>query len=178
MTVFDEIFILFRDKGSSAYFGESVSQLEHALQAAWFAQNEHAPAHLVAAALLHDVGHLLSDMPEDVADHGVDAKHEEIGESWLCKRFGPEVFEPVRLHVTAKRYLCVSDPAYAAMLSPASVQSLHLQGGLMTADEIAAFEKNAFYRDAVRLRMWDDKAKTVNLETPDLSSYRELINSL
>lgn len=175
MTTFDEIVTLFGDKGSTSYFGESVSQLEHALQAAWFARKENASAHLVVAALLHDVGHLLTDMPEDAADHGVDSKHEEIGEAWLSNRFGPEVFEPVRLHVAAKRYLCASDTAYAAALSPASAQSLRLQGGPMNAHELEAFEKNRFHTEAVRLRIWDDNAKIPNLKTPDLFHHRDLI---
>ena len=94
-----------REKAS--YFGEPVSQLEHALQAAWFAQREQAKPHLVVAALVHDIGHLVEDIPEDTADLGIDAKHEELGELWLSKRFGAEVVAPVYLHVSAKRYpLC------------------------------------------------------------------------
>lgn len=175
MTVADEILRLFAEKGSASYVGEPVSQLEHALQAGSFAQSEGAASHLVVAALLHDIGHLLTDLPEDIADKGIDARHEQIGEAWLRKWFGPEVVEPVRLHVAAKRYLCATDSSYLSTLSTASVQSLGLQGGPMSADEVSAFQNNPFYKDAVRLRTWDDKAKIPGMQTPGLSTYKELI---
>ncbi len=130
------------------------------------------------AALVHDIGHLVENTPEDIADHGIDARHEELGEQWLKGRFGPEIFEPVRLHVAAKRYLCATDPAYLEKLSPASVQSLRLQGGSMSAEEASAFESNPFFREAVRLRLWDDNAKVEGLVTPQLESYRPLIEAV
>ena len=124
MTVSDEVVDLFQRCGREAYFGESVSILEHSLQAAWFARESGAQPHLVVAALLHDVGHLLHGLPEDIAQHAIDGRHEVVGEAWLRSRFGPEVSEPVRLHVDAKRYLCSVEPAYLAELSPSSLQSL------------------------------------------------------
>jgi [1-hydroxy-2-(trimethylamino)ethyl]phosphonate dioxygenase len=175
MTTADEVIAMFSSKGQSSYFGEPVSQLEHALQAAHLARQEAAPDHLVVAALVHDIGHLVENTAEDIADFGVDAKHEEIGESWLSRRFGPDVYQPVYLHVTAKRYLCATDPQYLSLLSPASVQSLQLQGGPMSEDEIAAFENNQYFRDAIRLRRWDDEAKVPGLATADLLGYRDLI---
>ena len=178
MSVADEIIDLFGTKGNSSYFGEPVSQLEHALQAAHFAAAEKAPVHLVVAALVHDIGHLVDNTPEDIADAGIDAKHEEIGETWLANRFGREIFEPVHLHVAAKRYLCATDPTYVAKLSPASIQSLGLQGGPMAASAVREFETNPFYKEAVRLRLWDDQAKVLGLETPGLSSYRLAIESV
>ena len=177
LTVIDEIFRLFESKGKTSYLGEPVSQLQHALQAANCALREHAPAHLVVAALLHDVGHLVEDLPEDIAGRGIDAKHEEIGHEWLSKRFGPEVYEPVRLHVAAKRYLCATDPEYLAKLSAASIQSLRLQGGPMTKSDIRAFETSPFFRDAVQLRHWDDLAKVKDLETPGLEEFRGCLES-
>lgn len=175
MTVSDQIFSIFKDKGEGSYFGEPVSQLEHALQAAYFAQQEQAPESLVVAALVHDIGHLLEDIPEDTADLGIDAMHEEIGRSWLAERFGPGICEPVHLHVAAKRYLCATNPGYLARLSPASVQSLKLQGGVMRPDEVADFERHAHYKEAVALRHWDDRAKIPGLVTPALVTYREAI---
>ena len=122
-----------------------MSQAEHALQAAELAEREGAPDALVVAALLHDVGHLLDGQDEDLADRGVDGRHEEAGCAWLAAHFGPEVIEPIRLHVAAKRYLCAVDPAYLDGLSPASRLSLSLQGGPMDAEERARFESNPFY---------------------------------
>ena len=178
MTTADEVITLLSSRGQSSYFGEQVSQLEHALQAGHFARQENAPDHLVVAALVHDIGHLLADTPETIADLAIDAKHEEIGEAWLAQRFGPEVHEPVYLHVAAKRYLCAKDPQYLSLLSPASVESLQLQGGPMSPIEIGDFESNRYFRDAVRLRHWDDEAKVPDLATDHLESYRDLIQQV
>jgi phosphonate degradation associated HDIG domain protein len=178
MTVYQEISEIFEKRGAGSYYGEPVSQLEHGLQAAHFAKKEGASEHLIVAALLHDIGHLIDDSPEDIADKEVDTRHEEIGLNWLRARFGAEIAEPVHLHVAAKRYLCATDSAYLQTLSPASVLSLSLQGGPMTAAEVAAFERNPFFREAVRLRRWDDESKVEHLETPPLESYQPLIESL
>ncbi len=177
MTIVDEIVNLFATRGAAAYHGEEVSQEEHALQAADLAARQGAPDALVVAALLHDVGHLLDGQDEDLADRGLDGRHEEAGCAWLSRHFGPEVTEPIRLHVAAKRYLCAVDPKYRAGLSPASLRSLELQGGPMTPAEVAAFEDGAFFRDAVRLRHWDDAAKVPGLAVPGPSHYRDRLAS-
>jgi len=178
MSVTREIFELFETRGHDAYFGEGVSQLEHALQAAWLAEQSKAPPALVAAALLHDVGHLIHGLPEDIADQGVDGLHEDAGADWLAKHFGPEVTEPIRLHVDAKRYLCYTDPSYRALLSPSSQQSLALQGGTCTADEARALESRPYFKNAVLLRRWDDSAKVPGLVVPPLDHYQSLMQSL
>jgi [1-hydroxy-2-(trimethylamino)ethyl]phosphonate dioxygenase len=178
MSVAAEILAIFQKHGSSEYFGESVSMTEHALQAAYFAQAVAAPPSLILAALLHDLGHLIDDVPSEIGDWTTDAHHERVGGIWLAKRFGPEVSEPVRLHVPAKRYLLSVDPEYIARLSPASVVTLKLQGGAMAADEVAKFETERFYKDAVRVRRWDDQGKVAGLKTPGLSDYCSLIEEL
>ena len=178
MNVIDEILALYGKRGSDAYYGEDVSMTEHALQAAYFAQAAGAPPALIAAALLHDVGHLIEDVPGDIADWTQDAHHEVAGGRWLARRFSPEVSEPVRLHVPAKRYLLATDTGYFARLSPASVITLKLQGGPMAAREVAAFESERFYRQAVRVRQWDDAGKEAGLKTPDFGDYRSLIGAL
>ena len=178
MGVADDILALFGNGGAEEYFGESVSMTEHALQAAYFAQAAAAPPELIAAALLHDVGHLIEKAPSDISDWVVDARHEELGSLWLAKTFAPAVWQPVRLHVPAKRYLLATDPAYFAMLSPASLITLKLQGGPMNADEVARFEAEPFYREAVRVRQWDDQGKVPGSKTPGLGDYRGLIESL
>jgi phosphonate degradation associated HDIG domain protein len=178
MNVTEEILAIFQKHGSSAYFGESVSMTEHALQAAYFARTAAATPALIVAALLHDIGHLVDDVPNDIADWSVDAHHEQVGGGWLAKRFGPDVSESVRLHVPAKRYLLATDPEYFSKLSPASVLTLKLQGGPMTAHEVAGFETERFYKEAVRVRQWDDQGKVAGLKTPELIDYRALIESL
>lgn len=178
MNVADEVLKIFANKGESAYYGEAVTQLEHALQAAQCAQEQHASDALVVAALVHDIGHILEDIPEDTADLGIDAQHEETGRQWLKERFANDVVEPVYLHVNAKRYLCATNADYLQKLSPASVQSLALQGGVMTPEEVREFENNVFYRDAIALRAWDDQAKIPGLKTPSLEDYRALIDTV
>jgi phosphonate degradation associated HDIG domain protein len=178
MKVMEEILGIFQKRGSDAYYGESVSMTEHALQAAFFAQAAAAPAGLIVAALLHDIGHLVEDVPSDILDWTEDAHHEQVGGIWLAKRFRPEVSEPVRLHVLAKRYLLATDPAYFAKLSPASVITLKLQGGPMAAQEVVRFEAEPFHQEAVRVRRWDDQGKVAGLKTPDLRHYCALIEAL
>ena len=166
----------FKQRGHQAY-GEGVTELQHALQAAHLAELDNAPDHLIVAALLHDIGHLLHGLPEDVAEQGIDGLHEQIGEKWLKQCFGPEISQPVRLHVTAKRYQCTVNPDYLEQLSPASTKSFILQGGKMDEDEITAFERNPFFKDALQLRTWDDNAKNPKATTPLLEHYLPLIKA-
>jgi len=177
MSVGDEVLALYQARGSAAYFGERVSMTEHGLQAAYFAQLEGAPAALVIAALLHDVGHLLEAVPDAIEDWTRDAHHEQTGARWLAARFAPEISEPVRLHVPAKRYLCATDRDYLSRLSPASVHTLRLQGGPMSAHEVQQFEGERFHRQAVRVRLWDDQGKVAGLVTPPLRDYLEMITA-
>jgi [1-hydroxy-2-(trimethylamino)ethyl]phosphonate dioxygenase len=178
MSISDDVLSLFQTRGSDAYFGEGVSMTEHALQAAYFAQAAGAPPALILAALLHDIGHLVEDVPSDLADWTTDAHHEQVGSHWLATRFPADVSEPVRLHVPAKRYLLATDAGYFARLSPASVVTLKLQGGPMGAHEVANFETERFYKEAVRVRQWDDQGKVTGLKTPGLGDYRTLIETL
>jgi phosphonate degradation associated HDIG domain protein len=168
---------LFKERGDAAYLGEPVSQTEHALQTAWGAEQAGAGAALVAAALLHDVGHLLHDFPEDCAVAGIDDAHEERGARWLLRHFGPEVTEPVRLHVAAKRFLCATDPAYAGGLSEASLRSLRLQGGRFTPDEATRFRAHPHAEAAVVLRRLDEQAKVPGLPTPGLEHFRPFLEA-
>ena len=173
----DEIFRVFREYGSEQYLGERVSMTEHMLQSACAAEQDGAPAQLVVAALLHDYGHFIHELPADAAEHGIDTQHEEVAHAFLLERFGPEIAEPIRMHVAAKRYLCATDPSYLGELSPASVQSLQLQGGPYSAEEVAEFEMSLYARDAVRLRRYDDIGKVEGLETPDLEHYRPVLEA-
>jgi phosphonate degradation associated HDIG domain protein len=178
MSVAQEVLSLYERLGTRAYFGERVSMTEHGLQAAHFARVQGAPDTLVVAALLHDVGHLLDSIPDAIEDWISDARHEEVGARWLARCFTADVFEPVRLHVPAKRYLCATDPHYLAQLSAASVHTLKLQGGPMSPTEVARFEEQPCHREAVRVRRWDDQGKVAGLKTPGLREYAALIDSL
>jgi phosphonate degradation associated HDIG domain protein len=162
---------LFAEHGAREYLGEPVSQLEHALQTARLAVEQGASDALVVAALLHDVGHLLDDRAADAAERGVDARHEDTGDRFLSQYFDKKVTEPIRLHVSAKRYLCAVDDVYLNQLSAASVQSLVMQGGPMSGEEAEAFVTLLHADDAVNLRLWDDEAKQAGLNVPGLDAY-------
>lgn len=173
----DDIAALFDRHGGAAYDGsrrESVTALEHALQCAQLAEWAHADDTLVAAALLHDLGHFLTPVAGDTEDDC----HETVALPYLKGRFGAAVLEPIRLHVAAKRYLVATDDGYFAGLSPASVHSLLLQGGPMTPVEVLKFNDTPFAMDAVQLRRWDDLAKTPGQATPPLGYYLALLGNL
>ena len=166
-----ELLEIFVGRATRRYGLSAINQLQHALQAAALAEADNAPPATVLASLLHDVGHMVHDLGEDPAARGVDDVPEELGATWLAERFGPEVSEPVRLHVTAKRYLCTVEPDYFSKLTPDSVRSLKLQGGPMSPDEVAAFRADPFHAEAVRLRRYDEGAKDPRAQTPDFDHY-------
>src|SRR5712691_11146054 len=128
---------LFAREGAGEYLGEAVTQASHILQAAALAERDGADDSLTGGALLHDVGHFTGTVTGPQLMAGTDNRHSDVGGSWLAQWFGPDVTEPVRLHVAAKRYLCAIEPAYAATLSPASVYTLGVQGGPMRGSELA-----------------------------------------
>src|SRR5262245_60483018 len=166
-----ELLGIFTGRATKRYGLSAINQLQHALQAAALAEADDAPPATVLASLLHDVGHMIHKLGEDPASRGIDDVHEELGARWLAERFGPEVSEPVRLHVAAKRYLCTVESDYFGKLSPDSVRSLELQGGLMSPDEVADFRANPYHAEAVRLRRYDEAAKDPRATTPDFDHY-------
>ena len=172
-----EIARLYATRGGLRY-GEGVSQLEHALQAAFAAEQAKASPALITAALLHDIGHLLPGSAGGEGETDVDRHHETAGARWLAERFPPEVVDPVRLHVAAKRYLCYAEPGYWSGLSPASQASLRLQGGPFTAAEAKAFLSEPHAEAAVQLRRWDEAAKVPGLKTPDTTHYRRHLEAV
>lgn len=173
----EAILHLLREKGHARYGAESVSQLQHALQAAAQAERAGAVPALTIAALLHDIGHLVAD-DRDAAPRGVDAHHENVAARFLTKLFPAAVIEPIRLHVAAKRYLCATEPQYRGTLSVASERSLMLQGGPFSAADATNFIQQPFARDAVELRRWDEGAKDKKAVTPNLEHYAPLVRAL
>ncbi len=169
----DDIEIVFARRGAEQYSGEPVTQLEHALQSAALAEAEGADDELVTAALLHDLGHLLQDLGETPSLRGVDDVHQYAALPFLRGLFGERVLGGIRLHVDAKRYLCATRPEYHDALSEDSKRSLKLQGGVFDAVQAQAFIAQPGAPDAVRLRLWDDRAKVAGLPTPPLAHYLE-----
>jgi gamma-butyrobetaine dioxygenase len=182
----DRIAELFASEGASDYLGEPVTVAVHMLQAGFLAETAGAAAALVAAALLHDVGHLRGADPsaaglersgQDLMT-GTDNNHSERGAAWLAQWFPASVTEPIRLHVPAKRYLCAVESSYLGRLSEASVYTLSVQGGPMSEEEAQWFERSPWAGDAVAVRRWDDLAKDPSAAVPDFGHFRPLLESL
>jgi gamma-butyrobetaine dioxygenase len=166
MTGVEAIAELFAGPGAADYLGEPVTIGIHMRQAGALAEAAGADSSLVAAALLHDIGHLRNE---------TDSRHGDAGAQWLSQWFGAAVTEPVRLHVAAKRYLCATEPGYFGLLSDESVRTLALQGGPMTAGQAAAFGALPFARDAVAVRRWDDEAKDPAVTPPEFAYFAPLL---
>ena len=162
-------------RGAESYLGEAVTMQQHMLQAAHLAEREAAGDDLIAAALLHDIGHYTGEFGDDYLARGIDNLHEEAGARVLAPFFPPVLVACVRLHVAAKRYLCATDTAYFAALSPASVATLRLQGGPMTAAEQADFARTPFFAESLRVRRWDDAAKNPAAVTPPFAHYAPVL---
>ena len=158
-------------KGQGAYGLAGINQRAHALQAAWLAEQAGHGAALITACLLRDVGHLVHDLGHDPAAEGIDDRHEQLGHDWLTRWFGPEVTEPVRLHVAAKRYLCATETDYFMKLSRDSVRSLALQGGPMSEAEVVEYRANPHAAAATAPRRFDEMAKVKDLATPPVAHF-------
>jgi phosphonate degradation associated HDIG domain protein len=173
-----DICVLFARKGGRAYDGEPVTQLEHALQTAMRAEEAGAAPPLVAAALLHDLGHLLNDQGESPTLRGVDDLHQFAALPFLRPLFPDAVLAPIQLHVDAKRYLCATRGGYHEALSADSMRSLALQGGIFTPEQASAYITQPFAQDAVRVRLWDDLAKVEGAATPPLAHYVAMLEAV
>ncbi len=173
--IVDFIGDIFLRRGAESYLGEAVTMSEHMLQGACLAEHEDAGETLIAAALLHDIGHYTNEFPDDALAQGQDNFHESAGAAVLAPYFPAIITDCVRYHVAAKRYLCATDPQYFGRLSAASVHTLNLQGGPMTADEVAEFAKNPNLDAILRVRIWDDAGKVAGMVTPDFNHYAPML---
>lgn len=166
---------LFKAHGHIEYSGEGVTQLEHALQCGQLAEEAGADDALVAAAFLHDLGHMLNLQGESPTVRGIDDQHQYFAIPFIRPLFPAAVVEPIRLHVDAKRALCALEPGYYEALSEDSRRSLALQGGTYAPEEAEAFAAKPYAKDAMRLRRWDDLAKVQGKATPDLAHYLAVV---
>lgn len=178
-TTLEELLCLYEEKGSENY-GENVTQLDHALQCAALAREAGAGENLIAAALLHDVGHMVADVQGNTREEleEDDDDHEAIGARVLSPLFGPSVSQSVALHVTAKRWRCTVEPEYYNTLSPTSQATLKAQGGLLSPEECARFEAHPGFLDALALRSWDDTGKVPGLDAGSLRDWEPLLQRL
>ena len=166
---------LFEQYGNLAYSGEPVTQLEHALQSGALAEEARVGDELVAAAFLHDLGHLLNRQGDTPTERGIDDLHQYFALPFLRPVLPDAVLEPIRLHVDAKRCLCAIDDKYFRQLSADSVRSLELQGGIFSTEDAEAFLAKPYAQDALSVRKWDDRAKQQNRATPDLDHFMGVV---
>lgn len=174
--VVDEVMSLLKDTGGEQYFGEAVTKLQHAEQCAWHARQSGADEEMILASLLHDIGHVLETSETIRSEQFGVVNHDEIGEKWLLERgFSERLARLVGSHVDAKRYLTATNSAYMRRLSPASQETLRLQGGPMDPAAAEAFSHEPGLNDMLRLRAWDEMAKDPQGKCPPLESYREML---
>lgn len=178
LTIVEFLIGIFERRGNEEYLGEPVTMAQHMLQGATLAEKAGAPDELIAAALLHDIGHYTSEFGTFTMDDTEDRHHDDAGAAVLAPFFPPVITECVRLHVAAKRYLCATNKAYFTRLSPASAHSLNLQGGPMSDEEVATFEKNPYYREAVMVRHWDEGGKDPDMATKSIRDYAPLLQRI
>lgn len=166
---------IFERRGGEEYLGEPVTMAQHMLQGATLAEEAGLSEEIIVAALLHDIGHFTSEFgtysPEDTEDR----HHEEAGEKVLAPFFAPVITDCVKYHVAAKRYLCATKPEYFARLSVASVHTLELQGGPMSAAEVAAFEANPNLEAIIQVRYLDEAGKRADMQTPDFAHFAPMV---
>ena len=175
MHIVDKIINKYQNN-NSLYIGEKVTITEHMVQTAMLAEENNSTESLVCACLLHDFGHFIIEDPDYLVTKSIDGKHENVAFNFLKNYFKPEVFEPIKLHVQAKRYLC-RNKSYWNILSEASKTSLKLQGGIMSDNEAKKFVSLKFHDDAILLRKYDDDGKFPNIKTKKIEDYRDLIIS-
>ena len=169
---------IFARCGDEEYLGEPVTMAQHMLQGAAIAEKNKMDEDVIVAALLHDIGHFTSEFGTFSMDDTEDRFHEEAGAKVLEAFFPSLVIDCVRYHVAAKRYLCATNPHYFGKLSEASVHSLKLQGGPMSADEVKAFEENPNLEKIVQVRYLDEAAKDPEMETPDYWHYAPMVQRI
>ena len=175
MNVIEKIIDKFQNN-KSLYIGEKVTIAEHMIQSAMIAEKTKSKDTLICSCLLHDYGHFILEDPDELVREKKDGKHEDVGYEYLKKYFKEEIVEPIKNHVLAKRYLA-RDQKYFNLLSPASITSLKLQGGLMSDDEAQTFEKNKYFKDSIKLRRFDEAAKNEGVKIKDIIEYKSLLQA-
>ena len=175
MDIIEKIISNFKNN-KSLYIGEKVTIAEHMIQSAMMAEKSKSMDYLVCSCLLHDYGHFILDDPDELVRKNQDGKHEDIGYEYLKKFFKRKIVEPIKHHVMAKRYLA-RDKKYYNKLSNASVVSLELQGGLLNGKEAKSFEKEEFFKEAIKLRKFDEAAKKVGIKIKDIIQYKDLLKA-
>ena len=175
VNIIDEIIFAFTNN-KSLYIGENLTISEHMIQTAMLAEKNKCSNDLICSSLLHDYGHFVLKDPNQLVSNQIDGNHEIVGANYLQSFFSKKIIEPILLHVDAKKYL-TREKKYFSSLSEASKVSLKLQGGIMTDNEARQFEQNKNYKNAIKLRRFDEGAKKQNIKIKHIKYYKELLIS-
>ena len=175
LNIVNQIILAFTNN-KSLYIGEGLTMSEHMIQTAMLAENNKSSSDLICSSLLHDYGHFVIEDPNQLVSDKIDGNHEAIGANYLKNFFSNEIIEPILLHVDAKKYLA-RDEKYFNNLSEASKISLKLQGGIMNNEEVKKFEQKRNYKNAIKLRRFDENAKKQNIKIKKIEDYKELLIS-
>ena len=176
-----DVFKLYDNYGGHGYIGEEITQLEHATQCAFLAEEFcknnkcFCEIDLILGSFLHDIGHLLiydNKNLKTMGNFGV-SNHEDLGANYLkSKGFSENICEFARNHIKTKRYLITKNPDYYNNLSEASKNTFKYQGGKLTQNEIKEFENDKLFKYHLKIREFDDKAKST--DTVLLKKIKEL----
>ena len=175
MQIIDKIISNFRNN-KSLYIGEKLTMSDHMIQSAMLAEKAKSKDDLICSCLLHDYGHFIIEDPDELVKNNKDGDHENIGYEYLKNFFKEEIVMPIKYHVLAKRYLA-RNKKYYNHLSHASKVSLKLQGGILNKKESNNFEKIPFFKNAIKLRKFDELAKKTNIKMKSINQYRDLLHS-
>ena len=171
-----DVIIKYYKTNNDLYIGEKITISDHMIQTAMLAEKNHSSKSLICVCLLHDFGHFVLEKPDILPSKSLDGKHEEIGFNFLKNYFMPEITEPIRLHVQAKRYLCRNKSYYDHLSHPSKI-SLKLQGGIMDDEECKRFTSIKFCKEAIMLRKYDDNGKVPETKMKKIDDFRDLIIS-
>ena len=173
--IVEEIIFSFTNN-KSLYIEERLTMSEHMIQTAMQAEKNKCSGDLICSSLLHDYGHFVVEDPDQLIANQIDGNHEIIGANYLKSFVSNKIIEPILLHVDAKKYLAREKKYFNSLSGPSKV-SLKLQGGIMSDDEAKQFEQNKNYKNAIKLRRFDEGAKKQNIKIKHIKDYKELLIS-
>lgn len=113
----------------------------------------------------HDAtGRYIQGLFEEPATEGIDASREQRAATG-CGRFSASKGRNRCDGMSQPNAISRYQTNYLGALSEASVGSIALQGGPMSAAEVAELERNPYFEAVVKLRQIDDRARDPSVTT-------------